>query len=125
MPAWQDLVSDKKQRQLAAIPKEWIIKPPLDDQLDVTGVPSSCGLLSPFELEVTETDDVGVLLAKLAAVLPILFPRFVVTTSSSPLPSLSQRSSQSFLRKVDGVLSFCPSSLFVLLLFAHFKRVFK
>lgn len=67
MTTWQDLVSEKKQRQLAAIPKEWLITPPPEDQLDVTGVPASCGLLTPFELEVTELDDVAALLAKLAS----------------------------------------------------------
>ncbi|KAL5512322.1 hypothetical protein ACEPAG_3314 [Sanghuangporus baumii] len=67
MTTWQDLVADKKQRQLSAIPKEWIISPPPEDQLDVTGVPASCRLLTPFELEVTELDDVGILLAKLAS----------------------------------------------------------
>ena len=67
MTNWQDIASDKKQRQQAEIPKEWIITPPPEDVLDVTGVPASCGLLTPFELEVTELDDVGALLGKLAS----------------------------------------------------------
>lgn len=67
MPSWQELVADKLQRQKAAIPKEWLITPPPSDQLDVTDVPGSCGLLTLDELEITETEDVGVLLANLAS----------------------------------------------------------
>ncbi|KAH8120360.1 general amidase [Phellopilus nigrolimitatus] len=67
MPTWQELAVDKKQRQQAAIPKDWVITAPPADQLDVTDVPAKCSLLTPFELEITETEDVGTLLAKLAA----------------------------------------------------------
>ncbi|THH06324.1 hypothetical protein EW145_g4164 [Phellinidium pouzarii] len=67
MPTWQELAADEKQRQQASIPKDWLITSPPDTQFDVTNVPASCGLLTPFELEVTETDDVGLLLARLAA----------------------------------------------------------
>ncbi|KAH8113206.1 general amidase [Phellopilus nigrolimitatus] len=66
MSTWQELVADKKQRQQAAIPKDWLIRQPPSDLLDVTGIPASSGLLTAFELEVTETVDVGILLAKLA-----------------------------------------------------------
>ncbi|KAI5116423.1 hypothetical protein M0805_001386 [Coniferiporia weirii] len=66
MDTWQALVADKKRRQQASIPKDWLITTPPDTQLDVTNVPESCGLLTPFELEITETDDVGLLLHKLA-----------------------------------------------------------
>ena len=67
MTTWQELAADKKKRQTDSIPKEWIITPPPSDVLDVTGVPKTCGLLSSFEIEVTETTDVSVLLDKLAS----------------------------------------------------------
>lgn len=67
MPTWQELAADKKKRQTESIPKEWIITPPPADQLDVTDFPSKCGLLTPFEVEVTETADVAILLEKLAS----------------------------------------------------------
>ncbi|THH06326.1 hypothetical protein EW145_g4166 [Phellinidium pouzarii] len=63
---WQDLAANKKQRQHAAIPKDWLITPPNNAQLDVTGIPITSGLLTPFELEITGTDDVDHLLKKLA-----------------------------------------------------------
>ena len=66
MSTWQELAADKKERQKAAIPKEWLITTPPADQLDVTGVPAKSGLLTPAEFEITETDDVAVLLNKLA-----------------------------------------------------------
>ncbi|KZT66478.1 general amidase [Daedalea quercina L-15889] len=66
-PSWRDLVADKKRRQLESIPKDWIIPVPGKDVLDVTRVPSTCGLLSATELQITETKDVDVLLAKLAS----------------------------------------------------------
>lgn len=67
MPTWQELVTDKRKRQQASIPSEWLITPPPEDRLDVTDVPKGCGLLTPFELEITETTDVGVILSKLAS----------------------------------------------------------
>lgn len=65
--AWRELVRDKKKRQLAAIPKDWIITPPPADVLDVIAVPTECGILSSKELEITGTVDVDVLLKKLAS----------------------------------------------------------
>ena len=50
---WQKLAADKKQGQVDAIPKEWLISAPPSTVLDVTKVPEECGLLSPKELEVT------------------------------------------------------------------------
>ncbi|THH05729.1 hypothetical protein EW146_g9823 [Bondarzewia mesenterica] len=65
-PTWQELVADKRQRQQATIPKEWIISVPAADVLDVTKVPEECGLLSVKELEITGVNDVDYLLKKLA-----------------------------------------------------------
>jgi amidase len=63
---WQELAAEKKRRQTASIPQGWLITPPTDDVLDVTDVPSSCGLLSTRELEITEVGKLTVLLDKLA-----------------------------------------------------------
>ena len=57
---WQLLVADKRERQKKAIPKDWLIAEPPESQLDVTQIPSQCGLLSSLEIEITETDDVAV-----------------------------------------------------------------
>lgn len=67
MPTWQELAADKKKRQAEAIPKEWIITLPPAEQLDVTDFPVKSGLLSPFEVEVTESTDVADILEKLAS----------------------------------------------------------
>ena len=67
MPTWQELVSEKKQRQFESIPKEWLITPPPETKLVVTDIPATCGLLSQYELEITEEDDVGLVLSKLAS----------------------------------------------------------
>ena len=66
MVAWQELVADKQKRQKAAIPKEWLIEPPPPDLLNVTSIPSTCGLLSPTELKITESH-IDVLLTSLAS----------------------------------------------------------
>lgn len=65
--SWKALVEEKRQRQAASIPQDWLIKTPPASQLDVIPVPAECGLLSPQELEITDTIDVGVLLRKLAS----------------------------------------------------------
>ncbi|KAL4251646.1 amidase family protein [Abortiporus biennis] len=64
---WKDIVAEKRQRQTASIPKEWIIDPPPSSQLDVTSFPDKCGLLTDRELEITNTTDVDVILKKLAS----------------------------------------------------------
>jgi amidase len=66
MSTWQELVAEKKRRQAASIPREWLITPPADDVLDVTDVPSNCGVLSARELEITAVSEVALLLNKLA-----------------------------------------------------------
>ena len=64
---WESLVADKKRRQQAAIPPEWILKSPPDPSvLDVRSIPEQCGILSERELEITNTTDVNDLLHKLA-----------------------------------------------------------
>ena len=68
-PNWKALCTDKRARQLSQIPKEWLLPAPSlppAEQLDVSNFPRECGLLTAHELEITETDDVNTLLAKLA-----------------------------------------------------------
>ncbi|KZT30418.1 general amidase [Neolentinus lepideus HHB14362 ss-1] len=67
MSSWQTLVADKKKRQQESIPQEWIVSPPPDDVLNVTGFPGQSGLLSAKELQITNEVDVQVLLQKLAS----------------------------------------------------------
>ena len=62
---WKALCAARKQRQLEQIPKEWTISLPPDNQRNVLDIPSTCGLLSPRELEITDTVNVDILLDKL------------------------------------------------------------
>ncbi|KZT30413.1 general amidase [Neolentinus lepideus HHB14362 ss-1] len=61
---WQELAKLKRNQLQAAIPKEWTISPRFE--LNVLGVPSECGVLTPKELEITNESDVSVLLHNLA-----------------------------------------------------------
>jgi hypothetical protein len=63
---WQEICAARKKRQHDSIPSEWLIQLPPDDQLNVIDVPPKCGLLTPRELEITETVDVDVILHKLS-----------------------------------------------------------
>lgn len=63
---WKEIASARKQKQIDAIPKEWLIQPPSSDVTDVTSVPESCGLLDKLDLEITNEPNVGVILSKLA-----------------------------------------------------------
>lgn len=67
MAYWQDLIADKRRRQQESIPKEWVIQVPPADVLNVICVPRECGLLTQRELEITELDNVSVLLKKLSS----------------------------------------------------------
>ncbi|KAF9241350.1 hypothetical protein BU15DRAFT_25843, partial [Melanogaster broomeanus] len=63
---WSQLAADKKQRQQKEIPQDWLITAPHETTLNVTGFPETYGLLTPQEIEITNTD-VDVLLKKLAS----------------------------------------------------------
>ncbi|EMD42024.1 hypothetical protein CERSUDRAFT_79624 [Gelatoporia subvermispora B] len=65
--SWQEQVADKRRRLQESLPKEWLITPPPDDQLNRMDVPETCGLLTPRELEITNKADVAVVLQKLAS----------------------------------------------------------
>ncbi|RDB19727.1 Acetamidase [Hypsizygus marmoreus] len=65
-PTWRQLVAEKKLRQEATIPNEWILPSlPPKDQLNITTFPESSGLLSSKEIDITQSH-VDVLLANLA-----------------------------------------------------------
>lgn len=55
----------RKQQQWDSIPKEWIISPPKEGELNVMDIPSSCDLLSPEELAITDMDDIEQILKNL------------------------------------------------------------
>lgn len=64
---WKDISSAKRQSQFASIPQEWIIELPPNTQDRVLDVPAQSGLLTPKELEITETTEVDILLKKLSS----------------------------------------------------------
>lgn len=66
---WKDIVTEKRQRQLAAIPPEWLIPSeslPPASQLDVSSYAESCGLLSDNDKIITSTN-IDELLSNLAS----------------------------------------------------------
>src|SRR5882762_5537830 len=63
---WRQLSSDRKQKQIDSIPKEWLISTPPDSVLDVSHYPEQCGLMTDKDIEITSTTDVDDLLRKLA-----------------------------------------------------------
>ncbi|KAF8509845.1 general amidase [Gautieria morchelliformis] len=63
---WKAIALDKKTRQQASIPQEWLVPPPSEDRLNVIAFPRESGLLSPTELTITEST-VETLLANLAS----------------------------------------------------------
>ena len=64
--SWTDVVADKRSRQAAAIPKEWLISTPPNSELTVTAIPETCGLLTEKEIVITDAP-VEVLLQKMAS----------------------------------------------------------
>jgi amidase len=63
---WRELISEKKIRQKAAIPHEWILDNiPSEQTLNVIDFPENSGLLSKKEIEITNSQ-VGPLLERLA-----------------------------------------------------------
>ncbi|CCM03703.1 uncharacterized protein FIBRA_05849 [Fibroporia radiculosa] len=65
MSDWQTRCSARKQLQLDAIPPAWLVPLPPDDERSVIQTPSVCGLLTPRELEITNTIDIDLLLLNL------------------------------------------------------------
>jgi amidase len=66
-PAWLQAAEAKRARTQELIPSAWRLPElPPSDQLDVRGIARTSGILSARELEITEQDDCGTLLSKLA-----------------------------------------------------------
>jgi amidase len=63
---WQERCRERKQKQVDSIPKEWLIDTPSDTQLNVMDIPTTCGLLSTVELEITQSP-IDVLISNLAS----------------------------------------------------------
>ncbi|KAF8597330.1 general amidase [Ceratobasidium sp. AG-I] len=63
MQNWKTCVHSRKQQQLDSIPLEWRIIVPKERQ-NVTRVPYECGLLTPLELEITDTINVEEILVQ-------------------------------------------------------------
>ena len=55
---WQRIAQSKKARRDSAIPTDWQLHhgQVLEDRLNVIDVPVKCGILTPCEVEITETD---------------------------------------------------------------------
>lgn len=63
---WREIVVRKRKEQVATIPKDWIPENlPSKEIFNVVDFPEKCGLLTPKDIEITNTE-VGVLLEKLA-----------------------------------------------------------
>lgn len=69
MPAqdWQSLCKERKQKQHGLIPPAWVVDVPTDEKASVIDFPANCGLLTPLELEITQTVDVDILLGNLSS----------------------------------------------------------
>ncbi|KAK7047326.1 hypothetical protein VNI00_006557 [Paramarasmius palmivorus] len=63
---WKTRASQRKQAQLDAIPREWLIEAPPAAQVNVINIPNECGLLSAREIAITNENDVDIILGKLA-----------------------------------------------------------
>lgn len=61
---WKSLCLARKQKQFLSIPKQWLI--PDNNCINVLQVPYTCGMLSPKEIEITDTTDLNLLLTKLS-----------------------------------------------------------
>ena len=61
---WESVATAKQAKRDALIPPEWKIKP--TQALNVIDVPKTCGILSPTELEITESP-ADVLLERMAS----------------------------------------------------------
>lgn len=53
IPSWSEIAAAKVAARDALIPEKWRI--PVTDALNVIDIPKTCGVLSPGEIEITET----------------------------------------------------------------------
>ncbi|OWZ61424.1 hypothetical protein AYX15_06373 [Cryptococcus neoformans] len=77
IPSWSEIAAAKVAARDALIPEQWRI--PVTDALNVIDIPKTCGVLSPGEIEITET----------------------------PAPTLVQKILREELRSYDVTLAFC------------------
>ncbi|RAH67117.1 putative general amidase [Aspergillus aculeatinus CBS 121060] len=69
---WQEKAAHKRSQAQQSIPSQWLLPasflaPPEGSPPTVLDIPQRCGLLSPREIEITETVDATALLEKLAS----------------------------------------------------------
>lgn len=64
---WQTRCAERKRKQQSSIPPAWLLDHlPTHPTANVLDFPATCGLLTPLELEITNTINVDILLAKLS-----------------------------------------------------------
>ncbi|KAF8314220.1 general amidase [Clavulina sp. PMI_390] len=63
---WQETAKSRREKQLASIPKGWLLPDPPPSDHNVLGVPATSELLTPRELEITDTTDFEALISNLA-----------------------------------------------------------
>lgn len=66
-PAWKTKAAEKRDAQLASIPKEWRLSEPLPKPKNTYEYLLTSGVLTKEELEITETVDAMILLRKMAS----------------------------------------------------------
>lgn len=64
---WKARCTIRKHQQLNEIPKEWTIRIPSPDHINVVDIPHTCGVLTERELQITETLDIDLMLRHLAS----------------------------------------------------------
>jgi amidase len=70
---WTEIAAKYREKVAAQLPPEWRLPEDLlktisaDNPIDVTSVPSTCGILTPKELEITEQYDAVALVEKMVA----------------------------------------------------------
>jgi amidase len=64
---WQSIAARKQAERSSRIPKAWLLRElPGKDRLNVMGIPRECGILSPKELDITESYDATALAQAIA-----------------------------------------------------------
>jgi amidase len=67
MVKWREIAARKQDAQKAKIPRDWLLSSlPSSSVLDVRSLPSTCGLLTPTELDITSNHDATSLVSLLA-----------------------------------------------------------
>lgn len=66
-PGWKVKAAEKRQAQLASIPKEWHVPQPSPKPKNAYEYIKTAGILTDEELEITETTDAIILLRKMAS----------------------------------------------------------